>query len=141
VPGIVGFGKAVEIAIEEQADEAERLRKLRDELWERLQDEIDGIKLNGHSEKRLPNNLNIAIPDIEAQALVVQMKGKIAISRGSACTTGKVEPSHVISELSDESIVFSSIRLGLGRKTDVSQIRNAVGIIKKAIDRLVKLAV
>lgn len=141
VPAIVGFGKAVEIAIEEQAEEAERVRKLRDELWERLQAEIDGIKLNGHPEKRLPNNLNVAIPNVEAQALIVQLKGKIALSRGSACTTGEVEPSHVITALSDKSKAYSSLRFGLGRRTEERQVSSTAEIVSNAVSRISRVAI
>ncbi|MFB6278069.1 MAG: cysteine desulfurase family protein [Salinibacter sp.] len=142
VPAIVGFGKAAEIAIEEQAEEAERVRKLRDVLWERLHAEIDGIKLNGHPEKRLPNNLNVAIPNVEAQALIVQVKGRLALSRGSACTTGSVEASHVISALdnSDES-VFSSLRLGLGRTNTASEAEKAYKTICRAVQTLRRVSV
>jgi cysteine desulfurase len=141
VPGIVGFGKAVEIAIEEQAEETERVRKLRDELWERLQAEIDGIKLNGHPGKRLPNNLNVAIPEVESQALIVQLKKRVAISRGSACTTGRVEESHVISALDDDESIFSSIRLGLGRRSDMIDVRYATKSISKSVRRMSNLKV
>jgi cysteine desulfurase len=139
VPGIVGFGKAVEIAIEEQAEETERVRKLRDELWERLQAEIDGIKLNGHPGKRLPNNLNVAIPEVESQALIVQLKKRVAISRGSACTTGRVEESHVISALDDDESIFSSIRLSLGRRSDMIDVRYATKSISKSVRRMSNL--
>jgi cysteine desulfurase len=139
-PAIVGFGKAVEIAMEEQVEEAEQVRKLRDELWERLQAEIDGIKLNGHPEKRLPNNLNVAIPGVESQALIVQLKNKVALSRGSACTTGEVEASHVIKAL-DRGSEFSSVRLGLGRGTQSDQLSVVASSIATAIRRLRSISV
>ena len=136
VPGIVGFGKAVEIAIEEQPEEAERVRKLRDELWERLQAEINGIKLNGHPEKRLPNNLNVAIPEVESQALIVQLKKRVAISRGSACTTGNVEASHVVSSIASEQEAFNSVRFGLGRVNEIDDIRAASSAVAESVKRL-----
>jgi cysteine desulfurase len=142
VPAIVGFGKAVEIAIEEQAEEAERVRELRDKFWKRLQAEIDGIKLNGHPEQRLPNNLNVAIPNIEAQALIVQLKKRVALSRGSACTNGSVEASHVISALENNSeSVFSSLRLGLGRSNTLSDVDNASKTISKVVKTLRRVTV
>ncbi|WP_118838215.1 cysteine desulfurase family protein [Salinibacter ruber] len=140
VPAIVGFGKAVEIAIEEQAEEVERVRELREELWEQMRAKIDDIKLNGHPEKRLPNNLNIALPGIEAQALVVQTKNRIALSRGSACTTDSVEASHVIRSISnngDEE--FSSFRLGIGRTTSKNSIDPAVDVLATAVRRMKKV--
>jgi len=137
VPAIVGFGKAVEIAIEEQAEEVERIQKLRDKLWERLQAEIDGIKLNGHPEKRLPNNLNVAVPGVESQALIVQLKDKVALSRGSACTTGKVEESHVIDAIDDEgNRKFSSVRFGLGKANVESHISKASERFSRSINVL-----
>jgi cysteine desulfurase len=140
VPAIVGFGKAVEIAIEEQAEEVERVRELREELWEQMRAKIDDIKLNGHPEKRLPNNLNIALPGIEAQALVVQTKNRIALSRGSACTTGSVEASHVIRAISnDGDEEFSSFRLGVGRTTSKNSIDPAVDVLATAVRRMKKI--
>lgn len=141
VPAIVGCGKAVEIAIEEQAEEAERVRELRDELWERLKSEIDEIELNGHPQKRLPNNLNIRIAGIEAQALIVQLKDKIALSRGSACTTGQVEASHVISEIHDEKKAFESIRVGIGKTNIEEEITEASREMTESIGRLQNITV
>jgi len=141
VPGIVGFGKAVEITIEEQAEETKRVRKLRDDLWERLQDKIDGIKLNGHPRTRLPNNLNIAIPGVESQALIVQLKDHVALSRGSACTTGRVEESHVISALGINERTFSSIRIGLGRMTEYEQIEEAYNHIFNVVEKMKKISI
>jgi cysteine desulfurase len=138
VPAIVGFGKAVEFAIEEQDEEAERVRELRDELWEGLKSEIEGIKLNGHPKKRLPNNLNIAIRGVESQALIVQLKNILSLSRGSACTTGSVEASHVISAI-DEKSAFSSVRIGLGRSNTKTQVNQAIKSIKKSVDKLKKM--
>jgi cysteine desulfurase len=141
VPGIVGFGKAVEIAIEEQPEEAERIRNLRDELWERLKSEIDGIQLNGHPEKRLPNNLNFAISGVESQALIVQLKDALALSRGSACTTGKVEESHVITALGYGDRKFSSVRMGLGRENKTDDVEKAVMKVSRCVTRLLRLSV
>jgi cysteine desulfurase len=141
VPGIVGFGKAVEIVIEEQAEEVERVRELRDELWEQLQVEIDGIEINGHPEKRLPNNLNIAIADVEAQALIVQISNDVALSRGSACTTGNVEASHVISAMKDANRAFSSLRLGLGRENNEEDTLKAAKRIKMSVQTTRRVSV
>lgn len=142
VPGIVGFGKAVETAIENQIDEAQRMRKLRDNLWGQLQAKIDGIEVNGHPKKRLPNNLNVAIPNIEAQALIVQLKKKIALSRGSACTNGSVEASHVITALDDTGkSKFSSLRLGLGRHNTADELEKVSDIISSAVEKLRRVSV
>lgn len=116
VPGIVGLGKAIELCEKEMVTEAERLRELRDKLWEGLQAKLDYVELNGHPSRRLSHNLSIAIPGIESRSLLVQLKREVALSTGSACTTAKVEPSHVILALGhSEERAYSSLRLGLGR--------------------------
>ncbi len=119
VTGIVGLGKAAEIAKLEMNEEGERLRGLRDHLWEGLQAGIEGIELNGHPINRLPHNLSIYIPGVESRALVVQLKHDVALSTGSACTTAKVEPSHVILALGyGEDRAYGSLRFGLGRNNN-----------------------
>lgn len=123
VPGIVGMGKAAEIASQEMETEGQRLRELRDRLWEGLQANIEGIELNGHPTQRLPHNLNIFIPGVESRALVVELKHEIAMSTGSACTTAKVEPSHVILALGfGEERAYGSVRFGLGRSNSSQEI-------------------
>jgi cysteine desulfurase len=123
VPGIVGMGKAAEIAEEEMIDEGQRLKALRDRLWEGLQANIKDIELNGHPMQRLAHNLNVFIPDIESRALVVDLKHEIAMSTGSACTTAKVEPSHVILALGyNEDRAHKTVRFGLGRKNTQAEV-------------------
>lgn len=123
VPGIVGMGKAAEIANQEMEAEGQRLRELRDRLWEGLQANIEGIELNGHPIQRLPHNLNVFIPGVESRALVVELKHEIAMSTGSACTTAKVEPSHVILALGfGEERAYGSVRLGLGHSNSLQEI-------------------
>lgn len=120
VPGIVGLGEAADIARREMADESTRVRELRDYLWRELQARIPGIELNGHSEQRLPHNLNVYIPGVQNRALLVQLKHVVALSTGSACTSTEVEPSHVILALGyDEDRAHSSVRFGLGRSVKV----------------------
>ena len=117
VPSIVGFGVALEIANKEMASEAARLAKLRDQLWQGLQDNIPGIELNGHPTIRLPHNLSVAIPNIESRLILMRMKNDVAISMGSACTTAEVEPSHVILALGwNANRAHCSLRFGLGRE-------------------------
>ena len=116
VPGIVGLGKALDIAEREMAEETQRLQQLRDQLWVGLKDRILGVEQNGHPSSRLPHNLNIAIPSVESRSLVLWLKDIVAISTGSACTTATVEPSHVIKALGfGEERAHQSIRFGLGR--------------------------
>ena len=140
LPGIVGFGKAVEIAAQERADEAERLRTLRDRLWNALRAEIDDIEMNGHPTRRLPNNLSVAIPGVKSRSLLVQLKHDVALSTGSACTTAKVEPSHVLLALGyDADRAHRSLRFGLGRdntETDVDFVADRIATTVKRLRRV-----
>jgi cysteine desulfurase len=124
VPGIVGLGEAVELTAKEMKVEAKRVSGLRDKLWQGLQENIYDIQLNGHPTLRLPNNLSIAIPGVESRSLLVQLKHKVSLSTGSACTTTSVEPSHVILALGfGESRAHSSLRFGLGKGNGEPDIR------------------
>ncbi len=95
------------------------------------------IKLNGDQKNRLPHNLNITIPGVENKALIHILKDKLSFSTGSACTTTKVKPSHVIIALGyDEERAYSSIRFGLGRFTTKEEIDITIDVITKAIIKL-----
>jgi cysteine desulfurase len=123
VPGIVGLGRSLQIAAEEMVTHSERLRILRDTLWAGLQARLDVVQLNGHPTQRLPHNLSASIPGIESKSLLVQIKHDIALSVGSACTTARVEPSHVILALGyGEERAHSSVRFGLGRGNTEEQV-------------------
>jgi cysteine desulfurase len=143
VPGIVGLGKALEIAGREMKTEGQRLQALRDRLWAGLQSGIGNAQLNGHPTLRLPHNLSIAIPSIESRPLLVQLKNDVALSTGSACTTAKVEPPHVILALGyNEERAHCSVRFGLGRENtedDVDFVVNRVTLAVKHLRRLVSL--
>jgi cysteine desulfurase len=140
VPGIVGLGKAVEIASVDMDNEAYRLRRLRDQLWAGLQDTVGEVDLNGHPVQRLPNNLSIAIPGIESRSLLVQLKHDVALSTGSACTTAKVEPSHVILALGyGEGRAYSSLRFGLGRENTEGDVSFVIERLRAAVARLRRL--
>ena len=142
VAGIVGFGEAVRLAIKFMPEETARLKNLRDLLFEELKKEIEGIELNGHPEKRLPNNLNIYIPGVEARSLVVQIKDEIAISTGSACSTAKVEPSYVLKAISlNDHLAYQSTRLGLGRFTNKTEIGISIKKLKSAYSSLLSLKI
>ncbi len=137
VTGIVGMGKAAEIAKSEMQAEGKRLQGLRDRLWEGLQANIAGIQLNGHPTQRLPHNLSIFIPGVESRALVVKLKHDVAISTGSACTTAKVEPSHVILALGfGEERAHRSVRFGLGRKNTEAEVDFVVKCLKVSVSNL-----
>lgn len=117
VPGIVGLSKAAELAVKEMKVEAKRVSALRDFLWQELKEKLEDVQLNGHPTLRLPNNLSVAISGVESRSLLVQVKHAVSLSVGSACTTAKVEPSHVILALGfGEERAHSSVRFGLGRE-------------------------
>lgn len=114
-PQIVGFGKAVEISLQEQARETQRLTQLRQRLWEQLS-QLEGIHLNGHSIQRLPGNLNISVAGVDGSALLLGLQPVMAVSSGSACSSATTAPSHVLTALGhSEAIAYASIRFGLGR--------------------------
>jgi cysteine desulfurase len=140
VPAIVGFGKAAEIAANEMKSESETLRNLRDKLYNGIISNLEHIRLNGHPEKRLPNNLNIAIEYVNADALMMSMK-EIAISSGSACTSASVEPSHVLKAigLSDE-MVKCSVRFGLGRFNTKEEIDYTIRRVTESINEIRKMS-
>jgi cysteine desulfurase len=140
VPGIVGLGKAAELAAKERKAEAKRMGELRDLLWQGLQKNIEGIQLNGHPTLRLPNNLSVAIPGVESRSLLVQIKHDVSLSTGSACTTAKVEPSHVILSLGyGEKRAHSSARFGLGRENTKADVIFVTKQLSDSIRRLRKL--
>lgn len=143
VPGIVGMGKAVELATDEQEDRTEHVRSLRNHMWERISDELDNVELNGPpvDGKRLPNNLNISFFGVENKAIVRKLRSDIAVSAGSACTTGSVEASHVLQAIGgDEQKWHSAVRFGVGKDNTYSEIDYAVDCIVDAVDRLRSLS-
>ncbi|RLC79944.1 MAG: IscS subfamily cysteine desulfurase [Chloroflexi bacterium] len=136
VPAIVGFGEALSIAQREMESETARFRDWTRRIYQRLGEEIDPVQLNGHPTQRLAHNLNLSIPGIESKALIVGLKG-VAISTGSACTSAKVEPSHVILALGfGEERAHSAIRIGVGRFNDSTQIDLAIDRITKTVRQL-----
>jgi cysteine desulfurase len=137
VPGIVGFGTALEIARQEMKNENQRLRKLQDRLWGKLQGSIDNVQLNGHPTQRLPHNLSIAIPGIESRSILVQLKHDVALSTGSACTTAEVAPSHVILALGyGEKRAHCSVRFGLGRENTEADVDFVIEQMAAAVQKL-----
>ncbi|NJR17168.1 MAG: IscS subfamily cysteine desulfurase [Calothrix sp. CSU_2_0] len=114
-PQIVGFGKAVEIALAEQQEESDRITKLRDKLW-KLLSQLEGIHLNGHPTQRLPGNLNISFESVDGAALLLGLQSVMAVSSGSACSSTSTLPSHVLTALGHpEKLAYASIRFGIGR--------------------------
>ncbi len=126
VPGIVGFGKAAELALDEMDSHRSHVRSLRDLLYEEIADQIP-VRLNGpaFSDKRLPNNLNVSFEGVDAEGLITGLK-TIAVSTGSACMSAVKEPSYVLRAigLSDE-LAHASIRIGVGRTNTVDEMHVA----------------
>lgn len=136
VPAIVGFGKACEIARREEGKEAERQRRLRDRLRRGLEAGIEAVALSGHPERRLPNNLNFRFRWVDGEAIVQGVKG-IALSTGSACSTGEQQASYVIRALGvPEEEARGSIRFGLGRDNTEEEIDMVIEQVKRAVRRL-----
>ncbi len=137
VPSIVGFGKAVQLAEQEREQRVSHLENLQSHMLERLQSELDDVTLNGHPKERLPNNINVSFIGVENKALVRNLQPEIAISAGSACTTDKVEASHVLSEIStEEERWHSAVRFGLGKDTTIEEIDHTVDEVVSAVNRL-----
>jgi cysteine desulfurase len=138
VPGIVGLGKAIEMAGLEMAPEAERLTALRNKLIQGIPERIEKVQLNGHPEKRLPNNVNFSVEYIEGEStcLNLDLEG-ICISTGSACSSAEAKPSHVLLAigLSPEK-ARSSLRFTLGRLTTEEDIERVLEVLPRSVARL-----
>jgi cysteine desulfurase len=140
VPGIVGFGEACAISQAEMAEEAARLAALRDLLKLRLESALEGTRVNGSMERRLPGNLNMSFAGVDAEALLMGLPD-VALSTGSACSSATAEPSHVLRALGvGEEGARSSVRFGLGRFTTGEEVEYAAGRVIEAVRRLRALA-
>ena len=136
VPGIVGLGKACEIASQEMVSEEKRLRALRDKLKVKLESSLDYIHVNGSMEHRLPGNLNMSFVYVEGESLLMGIND-VAVSSGSACTSATLEPSYVLKALGlGDDVAHSSIRFGLGRFNTEAEVDY---VADKVIDIVQKL--
>jgi cysteine desulfurase len=151
VPGIVGLGKAAEIAVEDMPAESRRLRLLRRRLRDGIAGRLDGLTLNGAAlpeidadgavapgaeERRLPGNLNVSFAGVDGEALLVGMKD-VAVSSGSACTSASLAPSHVLTAIGvPDDLAHASIRFGLGRWNTAEEVDYAVETAVRAVERL-----
>ncbi len=139
VPGIVGFGKACELARLEMAQDAERLSKLRDKLEASLTT-LEESYVNGNVEHRLPHVANISFKYVEGEGLMMAMKD-LAVSSGSACTSASLEPSYVLKSLGlSDDLAHSSIRFGLGRFTTEEEVDYAIEVTKRSVTHLRELS-
>lgn len=139
VPGIVGFGKACEICMQEMESEAKRLSALRDKLQSALT-VLEESYVNGNVEHRLPHVANISFKYVEGEGLMMAMKD-LAVSSGSACTSASLEPSYVLKSLGlSDDLAHSSIRFGLGRFTTEEEVDYAIEVTKKSVTHLRELS-
>jgi len=137
VPAIAGFGKAAEIAKRDLPAEAPRLEALRDRLWSRISERIDGVVLNGPAENRLPGNLNVTFSHVEGEALLMALRETAALSTGSACASGTVRGSYVLRALGvPEEEAHSSLRFGLGRSNTEDHVDRVADHLARAVSRL-----
>lgn len=136
---IVGMGEAFRIAREEMVQDNERIRMLRDRLWDGIKD-IDAVYLNGNLEKRAAGNLNVSFAYVEGESLIMALKD-LAVSSGSACTSASLEPSYVLRALGrEDELAHSSIRFAIGKYNTVEEIDFAVAKIRAAVDKLRELS-
>jgi len=135
VAGIIGFGKACEIAVQKMAEEAARLAALRDELQRRILTVLPSARLNGHPEKRLPNTLNVRLAPGEAEAVMIRLDlANVAVSAGSACASGAIEPSHVLTAMGlSREEASGSLRFSLGMENTAKDVDYVVENLQKIL--------
>lgn len=136
VPGIVGLAKAVELAINSMDVESNRIKNLRDKMWNGFQSQLDEVYINGHPTQRIPNNLNVSFLHIEDNALIMSIKD-IAVSTGAACTSSDPEPSHVLKGLHlHPDRLHSAVRFGLGRFTTEEEVDYVINRVVESVKKL-----
>jgi cysteine desulfurase len=136
VPGIVGLGKACELARTEMAEEATRVHALREKLRRGIQERLDHVVVNGSLEHRLPGNLNLSFAYVEGEALMMAVKD-VAVSSGSACTSASLEPSYVLKAMGvGDDLAHSSIRFGIGRFTTEAEVDYVVELFAAKVKKL-----
>ncbi len=138
VPGIIGLAKAIEIARITVKEEAIRLTNLRNRLWTSINEKIEDVFLHGHEQERLPNTLNLSFEGVEGEAIILDldMKG-IAVSTGSACTSGTLEPSHVLKAMGvNPRSAQGAIRFSLGEDNTQEEIDYVADMLSGIVSRL-----
>lgn len=132
---IVGMGEAFRIAKEEMASETDRIRMLRDRLYNGLKD-VEEVYLNGDYDHRIAGSLNISFNYVEGESLIMALRD-LAVSSGSACTSASLEPSYVLRALGrNDELAHSSIRFTIGRFTTVEEVDYTIDLVAKAVDKL-----
>ena len=137
VPGIVGFGKAAEIAAKEMSEDAERISKLRDKLEHALSNALEEVYVNGSIEHRMPHVTNISFKHVEGEGLMMTFNQNVAVSSGSACTSASLEPSYVLVALGlGDDLAHSSIRFSLGKFTTEEEIDYTIDALIKGVTHM-----
>jgi cysteine desulfurase len=138
VPGIVGLGKAAELAGQEIGKEAERLARLRDQLVEGLVEKIDHIRFNGHPTRRLPNNVNVSVDFVEGESMLLNLDLEgICASTGSACSSASLEPSHVLMALGlSPEQAHGSLRFTFGRENTEADVERVLEVLPGIVAKL-----
>ena len=140
VPGIVGFGKAAEIARLEMAQDAERVSRLRDKLENALT-QMEETKINGNPESRMPHVSNISFKHVEGEGLMMTFNQNVAVSSGSACTSASLEPSYVLVAMGlGDDLAHSSIRFSLGRFTTEEEVDFAIQAVATGVNHMRELS-
>jgi len=140
VPGIVGFGKACELAKAEMPAESKRIGDLRDRLRQKLEDGLEDVHINGSMEHRLPGNLNMSFMQVEGESLMLGIND-IAVSSGAACTSASLEPSHVLTALGvGVEVAQSSIRFGIGRFNSQAEVDYVADRVVETVKKLRELS-
>lgn len=137
VPGIVGFGKAAEIAHQEMKKDEERLSKLRDKLENAFKSGLEEVYVNGDPENRMPHVTNISFKHVEGEGLMMTFNQNIALSSGSACTSASLEPSYVLIAMGlGDDLAHSSLRFSLGRFTKEEDVDYAIEAVSKGVTHM-----
>jgi cysteine desulfurase len=142
VAGIVGLGRAVELAVTERAAEADRIEKLRDALEVRLQQSIPDLVILAQAGPRAPHILQVAVPGTDSEAMLMHLDlAGIAVSSGSACTTGSVEPSHVLSAMGvPTSLARAALRFSFGHESSDDDVARAAAVFPGCVAKVRRLA-
>ncbi|HEX8691410.1 MAG TPA: cysteine desulfurase family protein [Longimicrobium sp.] len=137
VPGIAGLGEACRLRAAEMAQDEPAIARRRDRLQASLVDSITGLMVSGDLEHRLAGNLHISVPDVPSSAVVAQLRGRVALARGSACASSVDAPSHVLTALGfTNAVVRGSLRIGLGRSTTDTEIEVAGKWVSEAVTKI-----
>jgi len=137
VPGIVGFGKAAEISMNEMQQEGIRLSALRDKLENGFKSRLEEVYVNGSAEHRMPHVTNISFKHVEGEGLMMTFNQQIALSSGSACTSASLEPSYVLVALGlGDDLAHSSLRFSLGRFTTEEEIDQAIDAVAAGVNHM-----